>query len=432
MKKEEEWDSRSSSFKYEGKDMRKYNIIKPDYYDSFSCKGSTCRQTCCGGWSISLTKNEARQLKKLIHNDSSFKEKNILKKLPPEKRTEARDSQIMLNEKNRCPLLDSQGLCSLQCQYGPGSLSETCRFFPRKVYRYHDILLYAMSLGCEKVLEILLDRKESVKLQSGSQYLQPYFPINVVFDNNTGYESLIQMHFDIHNLWIAILQAEDVIIEDRILLLGICIKQINTLIKEKRVNDIHNYIEEYLKSLESAEDVSSLLPKLDTNPLVILNNLVTVDAVYSSSGYDNYLDQIKKNLQAMESPSSNDKLHVGYSGDAYSDMQQQYRVFMKDKDLFMENYMVSFFLFKNFASTSVAGTSLWDNFLFFSWFFSIVKFSITANMPQIKTDSDLIERLVPLFRKWGHNAAIEKAVIKDLHENSNDSLAYAALLIKSC
>ena len=52
--------------------MKKALVFKPEYYDSFSCKGSNCRQTCCGGWAITLSKEEYRKIQHYIRDNEIF------------------------------------------------------------------------------------------------------------------------------------------------------------------------------------------------------------------------------------------------------------------------------------------------------------------------------------------------------------------------
>ena len=55
--------SRLNSFKY-GEESR-MNILKPVFYDAFSCVGSDCLLTCCGGWCITVDEKTLKRYRKM-------------------------------------------------------------------------------------------------------------------------------------------------------------------------------------------------------------------------------------------------------------------------------------------------------------------------------------------------------------------------------
>lgn len=36
----------------------KGEFLVPSYYNRFECKGATCRNTCCSGWSVKIPMKE--------------------------------------------------------------------------------------------------------------------------------------------------------------------------------------------------------------------------------------------------------------------------------------------------------------------------------------------------------------------------------------
>ena len=66
--------------------MKKALVFKPEYYDNFSCKSSSCRQTCCAGWAITLSKEEYRKIQNSIRDEEMFDTRTYFEKMPPSQR----------------------------------------------------------------------------------------------------------------------------------------------------------------------------------------------------------------------------------------------------------------------------------------------------------------------------------------------------------
>ena len=45
------------------------NILKPVFYDTFSCVGSDCLFTCCGGWCIDVDEKTLKKYRKMGGRD---------------------------------------------------------------------------------------------------------------------------------------------------------------------------------------------------------------------------------------------------------------------------------------------------------------------------------------------------------------------------
>ncbi len=96
---------------------------KLDFFDSFVCSGSACKNTCCSGWDISLDK-ETYDFYQASHGAfSKYVKKNI-------GQTDG-NYYIKMTEESVCPFLNEEGLCKIYQEYGPEHMGNTCRLFPR-------------------------------------------------------------------------------------------------------------------------------------------------------------------------------------------------------------------------------------------------------------------------------------------------------------
>lgn len=142
--------------------MSKHVFFVPDYYPAFSCKCAACRATCCKGWNISITMQEYFHL--LGMNCSPALRRRLDTAFHPADHPEPqRYAVITPNWRGECPLLDTNGLCTLQIECGEHAMSGVCRYYPRTPKSRFG---YTCTLtgSCEGVLELLYDKQEPVRM----------------------------------------------------------------------------------------------------------------------------------------------------------------------------------------------------------------------------------------------------------------------------
>lgn len=139
--------------------MKQIDLIKPDIYDDFQCKGTACRRTCCAGWSITVGKAEYQDLREKLDTAG----KQLLRRIPEKQRTPLMYGAFVLDAQKGCLLQSEEGLCELQLAFGAGALPDVCAVFPRRGIRCQDQMQLSMTLACEKVLELLLAKNGSLE-----------------------------------------------------------------------------------------------------------------------------------------------------------------------------------------------------------------------------------------------------------------------------
>lgn len=119
---------------------------KLDFFDSFVCSGSACKNTCCSGWDIALDK-ETYDFYQASHGAfSKYVKKNI-------GQTDG-NYYIKMTEERVCPFLNEEGLCKIYQEYGPEHMGNTCRLFPRACLNIEGRTTFSMlNHSCEEVLK---------------------------------------------------------------------------------------------------------------------------------------------------------------------------------------------------------------------------------------------------------------------------------------
>ncbi|MBQ8741296.1 MAG: flagellin lysine-N-methylase [Clostridia bacterium] len=130
-------------------------IVTPDYYKNFKCIADRCRHSCCIGWEIDIddaTFNKYDNLK----GDFALKLKsNIEFEGTP---------HFRLDTTERCPFLNSNGLCDIITNLGEDMLCQICSDHPRFRNLYSDFTEVGLGLCCEAAAEIILTKKEKTSL----------------------------------------------------------------------------------------------------------------------------------------------------------------------------------------------------------------------------------------------------------------------------
>ncbi len=127
--------------------------IVPSYYKKFKCIGSRCKHNCCIGWEIDIDEDT---LKKYEKTEGVFKkrfEDGIFR--------DGECASFILDENERCPFLNNDGLCDIITEYGEGYLCKICDAHPRFKNFFSDRIEIGIGLSCEEACRIILtDRSE--------------------------------------------------------------------------------------------------------------------------------------------------------------------------------------------------------------------------------------------------------------------------------
>lgn len=138
--------------------MEKYLI--PNYFKKFKCKCGDCRNTCCVGWTVTMSVNEYFKIKNL-ECDEEFREKldrGIYTCINP---TAERYAYIKKNYYGDCVFHDWDGLCEIHKKFGEENIARVCDMYPKSIKGFP---YYEKSCGnsCEGVLELIINSNEKL------------------------------------------------------------------------------------------------------------------------------------------------------------------------------------------------------------------------------------------------------------------------------
>lgn len=135
--------------------MAKKLWLETDYFDSFRCKGGSCRNSCCEGWQICVSMQNYFRMIGMDCSDELHRRLECAFSVPREVSAEHYRS-ISPNWRGVCPLHDEDGLCALHRECGAEALPEICRVYPRSMKCGGGQNEACCSASCEAVVELLM------------------------------------------------------------------------------------------------------------------------------------------------------------------------------------------------------------------------------------------------------------------------------------
>lgn len=123
-------------------------LFAPKYYKDFKCVADKCTHSCCIGWEIDIDDNTLKKYESLKEGYG----KEIINTVE-----NGETSQFKLCKNERCPHLDSKGLCKIISEVGEEYLCDICREHPRF---YNDTArgkFVGLGMACEEAARIILE-----------------------------------------------------------------------------------------------------------------------------------------------------------------------------------------------------------------------------------------------------------------------------------
>ncbi len=122
-------------------------LYAPKYYLDFKCIAERCRHSCCIGWEIDIDNDTMKKYSALTEEYG----KNIAESIE-----DSETPHFRLGEDERCPHLDSRGLCRIIKNLGDSYLCDICREHPRFYSDTPRGKEVGLGLSCEEACRIIL------------------------------------------------------------------------------------------------------------------------------------------------------------------------------------------------------------------------------------------------------------------------------------
>lgn len=234
-------------------------ILKPSFYDKFTCIGDKCKMTCCGGWGINI-KLSPGQYETYLACEGLVSE-CVRRSFKYDRERDV--YSVDFDERNLCPLCNEMQLCEIVRQLGPDAIGEVCDIFPRIQQTSGIMDEFYLSLGCPWVVQLLMETKDVLyfELEENSEETEK-------FDDSITYQ-LILCDWKIRNDIFEFLKNREIDFTFRQFYAEYCLDKIKEFQKAGDITKTESVLSELL-SANSYMAFYRSLSKLDKNAFRVI------------------------------------------------------------------------------------------------------------------------------------------------------------------
>ena len=128
---------------------------QPSYAGLFRCIGSSCEDTCCGGWDIPVDKITYQEYRTFPAEKLGSLVAHFVSECPDQPKDKLY-AYIRRRDDGSCPFFGADRLCAIQKEYGAKSLTSTCSIYPRSLNKVNGNLEGSLSLSCPEAARAVL------------------------------------------------------------------------------------------------------------------------------------------------------------------------------------------------------------------------------------------------------------------------------------
>ncbi|RJQ40797.1 MAG: lysine-N-methylase [Nitrospiraceae bacterium] len=409
----------------------KVPVLRASYMRHFSCIGGACEDSCCSGWNVSVDRNTYKKYKKLPKSElASLIDENI--KRVRDNSTDQNYARIEMDPEDRCPLLSTENLCTIQIKLGEKYLSNICATFPRISNMVNGVLEKSGTVSCPELARLALLEPDGIEFDeieedSGFRVLVKNQLDTDSPDNANRPE---QYFWQIRIFTIQVLQDRRAPLNERLIILGLFFRKVQELIDDNRSNEIPQLVEDYIKSNPTRMMGEGLTGISGANKVQMLLLTSLLDTrLKTGSLTKRYLQCFEEFLYGIHySPETKAEEIVQYYEEAYI---QFYQPFMNKHDYILENYLVNY-VFKNLFPFNSAN-SVFDEYVMMVLHYSIIKLLLIGLSGHHKgLNTELALKLIQSFSKtFEHDTTYLQSILKALNEKGYTSMAYMVIFLKN-
>ncbi len=403
-------------------------ILRPTYYTQFQCTGGDCKYTCCNHWSVSVNKHDYDKLRSASMPPELDEIVRRTFKRIKEDRTRDQYAAIQMNNDGEqlCPLLNEEGLCRFQLTCGYDYLPAICKQFPRSVAHMQGSYEQSLSIGCEEVVRLLLAQQDGVAFESVQDEVVNYTKwIAEINDNLIRIFPIAAYHFDLQILFLSLLQLDSCSLDDRVLLVGMAIKELMAL--EQETHRIPAFVDQFLTAAQSGV-YADAFPDFEPNPCVVVSDAQKFLSRFSGTPtLSHFQERVYANL-GITVHQSEDRITTSVDAAQVMPARQRFAAFLNRHPRALENILVNELFTRTFPFN--ADFDLWDAYIQLVYLYTLLKVSAAGFLDDSLQEADFIRAVVMVGREYAHAKDFRKQLCATLKENDSASLAHLVYLVR--
>lgn len=407
-----------------------HSSLQPAYYDQFRCLTNNCQLNCCAeAWKIAFSKKDYLTLKHL--SGSPELNERLTRALRRVRKSNSSDRVYGEFDVSSgvCPLLCENGMCALQIEKGAAVQPLVCHVFPRmETPSPFGYLERSLSPACEGVLALLWELPEGIDFIANPLPEEQRNTINF----NSAIVHYTQPH-EIRSLCIDILQNRRFSLPERLLLLGIALRE---LADEK--DDVPSWLTRTQALLTSPETTARLrelrqAAGLEAQAKAVLQNVHILNSITSkSSAFQDMRKDVVNRLGLPVVIGSG----ISLSGcsinplPAYLAAASRFEERFGARGYFLENLMVCVFFHLHMPHLGTP-EALWKSYVNLCSLYSFYRFLAVMSCREGAAGDrgELFRLLTHASRQLIHNVMHQTNLRDELFQHDSATLAHMTVLL---
>ena len=405
-----------------------YKYLQPSYVSKFQCDGRKCpANCCCRNWQVII---DDETYKKYSELETSQHE--LTKNLLPNKE---REGFLINHVDGKCPFMTSEGLCKIQLDHGEEYLSQTCLSYPRQLVNFGGIIERSLTPTCPLAAELLLN-SEQIKFEFAPVVLPKWANGMLIVGETKTPEEFFPHIIEIQITSVSILQERRLTLDQRLIVLGFYLFQIEDMKKRGELNLIPTLNKIYTSEEFFSEQIPALLNSVNFQILEfaeiffgMLKNIYGNEEILKTPENQKYIDVLNRVMNF----NLTDELNFQELAENYFDLGDIRKIFLNDYGIFFENYLVNDF-FGGIYPFKVDGT-IQNNFAVFVATYKILEtiaLSMTAESrdSEEKLRAEIFDMVCNISMDLNHNENYLMSIAKFLEDKSDIRFFMRSFLFK--
>ena len=376
----------------------------PDFLREFACKCGACRRTCCSNdWAISLTKEEfeAARSKELGAECHALANQRLRRN--PNGTGDKDYATCVKQPDGSCFLLTADGLCAWK-ELRVEGLCATCNDYPNTYVSFLADEYVFPSVSCEAIVELLLDKTDSVRLASKNMSHGKDHHHASIGKKHFGRRPLLQLYPELIQWGLAVLQNRHFLLDDRMVLLANAMCLIDWMERNGRVGELPDAMAKFLQ-MQNLQEVLRKYDKYTIGPKALLTvNGHSFVRFINLSSYQAKARLILDGL-GIEVVETEENDHVQcrlklVDSEKYLQRKENLAGFMRKKEIFLEHVMACEYLR---SMMPVTEPSVWDNYKFFNACYALLKGFLFGSFHSSPSDAEMVDAIVLIHRMVIHD-----------------------------
>lgn len=396
--------------------------LMPDYYPDFQCLAASCRDTCCRGWRIDLSKNDYMALRRACSTPAhKARFQQGVRRVRGEDSAETNYARLVLRD-TRCFFLGESGLCDLQLELGHDTLPEICRGFPRKITALPTgERACSCSTACEAVTKALYQRRE------GLGFIQEPIPPKEQKTAAFALTGPLAVHYAaLRELYIDILQDRTMSLQNRLLVLGLTLKDLAARSMDE-LEDMQRWLT-HRRAKNKAPEVLALIEQLPGHKqFFVWNNL---QQMLKQSELLGGMDDLRGHCYLfLGLDRKGDGAEATIEMERYLQGEKDFEAHYGDLEYFFENILVNAAFLCNYPLGG-DDAGIWDNYMKLCTFYGALRFISICYCAGDGGLDKLFHVVTMVSRDFLHSQSFPKLLWEQMKKHDNADLGDMAVLVR--